>query len=244
MNPEARENMERLAANPYPGRGIVIGMEAQGRRLAQVYWIMGRSENSRNRVFERRGGRVWTSAADPSKVADPSLIIYNAMRELKGLYVVTNGDQTDTIVQAALAGADFRQALNTRAYEPDAPNFTPRISGVCSLREGAPLAELSVLKQSLVGPGCDRHFFRYESFAPGFGFCVTTYEGDGSPLPSFRGEPRLMPVEGDLSDVARAYWDSLNAENRVSLAVKFIDLETGVSDVAVINQYEKSKTAE
>lgn len=235
----ATQNFEALQANPYPGRGIVAGLDASGAALVQVYWIMGRSANSRNRVFEAEGGTLRTAAADPAKVADPSLIIYNAMRELKGLYVVTNGDQTDTVVQGLLAGASFAQALNTRLYEPDRPNYTPRISALCSLREGAPLAEISLLKRSAFGMGCDRQLFHYEAFEAGYGFCVTTYAGDGDPLPSFQGEPLLMPLTGSAEQIADAYWAALNAENRVALAVKTIDIASGISAITIRNQYQK-----
>jgi hypothetical protein len=240
MENQAKTNFEALRANPYPGRGIVIGMDDKGESLVQIYWIMGRSENSRNRIFVKNCDSLRTAAADPSKLKDPSLIIYNAMRELAGLYIVTNGDQTDTIVQGCLAGADFRQSLNTRAYEPDAPNFTPRISAICSLREGLPFAEIAVLKKSAFGDATDRHFFRYEEFGPGLGHCVTTYMGDGDPLPSFCGEPLLMPVKGGMQTVAKNYWNALNEENRVSLGVKFIDIETGGSNMHVINKYNKT----
>lgn len=236
---EATQNLETLRANPYPGRGIVIGMDETGGYLVQVYWIMGRSENSRNRVFGAEAGHVWTEAADPSKVGDPSLIIYNAMRDLAGRYIVSNGDQTDTICEGFMTGMSIEQSLNVRAYEPDAPNYTPRISGVCTLRQGPPVAKLSVLKRSAFGDGCDRHFFRIETFGPGFGHCVTTYEGDGSPLPAFRGEPRVLPLPGDAESVATTIWDALNEDNRVSLAVKFIDIAGGLTQVHIVNKYGK-----
>ena len=239
MIDQAHRNLETLKANPYPGRGLVVGLDESGRVLVEVYWIMGRSANSRNRVFEAEGAVVRTAAADPSKVQDPSLIIYNAMRELKGLYVVSNGDQTDTIVQGALAGATMSQALATRLYEPDKPNYTPRISAALSLREGPPLAELSLLKRSAFGMGCDRQSFRYEAFAPALGWCIATYEGDGDPLPSFQGEPRLMPLAGPAQRIAETYWAALNADNRVALAVKMIDIASGASAVSIINQYQK-----
>ena len=239
MRDEANRNLEALRRNPYPGRGLIAGMDESGASLVQVYWIMGRSANSRNRVFESEGGRVWTAPADPSKVKDPSLIIYNAMNELRGLYVATNGDQTDTIVEAALAGADWRAALDTRVYEPDAPNFTPRIAAVCSLRQGVHVAELAVLKKSAFGDGCDRHTFRLERFGQGFGHCVTTYMGDGDPLPSFRGEPYVLPLPGGIDAVAETIWNALNEENRVSLAVKFIDVEKNASTLRIINKYAK-----
>ncbi len=236
---EARDNFEELKNNPYPGRGIVCGMDPSGKYLVQVYWIMGRSGNSRNRVFEAKGGLLRTAAADPSTLADPSLIIYNAMRELSDLYVVTNGDQTDTIIQGLLAGASFGQALNTRQYEPDKPNYTPRISAICSLRDGMPVAEISILKRSAFGDGCDRQTFRYESFGPGFGHFISTYQGDGNPLPSFKGDPRVMPLEADAAAIADTYWSALNVENRVSLAVKFIEIMSGQSEITIRNQYQK-----
>lgn len=236
---DAKQNLEALRSNPYPGRGIAVGLSDDGKALIQVYWIMGRSANSRNRVFESEGGRLWTAAADPAKVADPSLIIYNAMDEQPGVLIVSNGDQTDTIARALRAGGEARVALATREYEPDAPNYTPRISAVCDLRRGAPLATMSVLKRSAQGDGCDRLFFEYESFAPGLGRCVTTYRGDGSPLPPFDGEPWALPLEGTPEDVLETVWDALNADNRVSLAVKRSPLDGGPSSILIRNQYSK-----
>ena len=236
-NDRARQNLEALRANAYPGRGIVVGLDEAGESLVQVYWIMGRSANSRNRVFVVEGGCLRTAPADPSKVADPTLIIYHAMAELPGRYIVTNGDQTDTVVQALRVGGDFRQALNTRQYEPDAPNFTPRISALCSLADGEPWAELAVLKRSAATNGCERHFFRYETFAPGLGHAVTTYQGDGNPLPPFEGEPFTLPLDGDIEGVAESLWGALNKDNRVALAVKFIDLSSGASELGVLNRY-------
>ena len=236
---EAEQNLQALRTNPYPGRGIIIGMDETGKHLVQVYWIMGRSPNSRNRVFAHEAGTLWTEAADPSKVSDPSLIIYNAMREYNRHYVVTNGDQTDTIIEALQQGGDFRQALMTRTYEPDAPNFTPRISAICTLSPGGPTAELALLKKSLFGDGCDRHFFCLEQFGKGLGYFISTYIGDGSPLPAFRGEPILIPLTGDAQTVATTFWDALNPDNRVALAVKFIQIPTGLSVIHVVNRYQR-----
>ena len=229
----------RLVENPYPGRGLVLGLDESGQRLIQAYWIMGRSENSRNRVFATDGKRVWTEAADPAKCKDPSLIIYNALRELTGVYVVTNGDQTDTIVQTLVAGGTFEQALATRAYEPDAPNYTPRISGLFDVRLGAPVAKLAVLRRSAFGDATDRFFWSYEQFAPGLGHCVTTYVGDGSPLPPFEGEPYLLPLTGDLGCIANTLWTALDGANKVSLCAKSIDPATLASEVVVLNKYAK-----
>ena len=236
----AQKNLqERLKKNPYPGRGLVLGMDDTGRRLVQVYWIMGRSENSRNRIFAHDGRRVWTEAADPAKCKDPSLIIYNAADELAGVYVVTNGDQTDTIVRAMAHGGSFGHALATREHEPDAPNFTPRISGLFDLRSGRPIGRISVLRRSAVGAGTDRAVWSYETWAPGLGFCVTTYRGDGNPLPSFEGDPYLLPLAGDAAAIAKNLWDALNADNRVSLFVKTVDPAARASEVAVVNRYTR-----
>jgi len=240
MSNDPQANFEALKLNPYPGRGIIVGLDETGGNLVQVYWIMGRSENSRNRVFEAHGTTLKTAAADPSKMADPSLVIYNAMRELPGFYAVTNGDQTDTIIDGILAGANSRQALSTRQYEPDGPNFTPRISAICCLRFGIPIVELSVLKKSLFRDGCDRHFFRLGDLAKGVGHCITTYMGDGNPLPSFQGEPYPLPLAGDAETLAKRYFEALNADNRVSLVVKFIDIESRKSTVAIENKYQKA----
>jgi hypothetical protein len=240
MSQDAKRNFEALAANPYPGRGIVIGLDAAGKALLQIYWIMGRSENSRNRVFVADGAGLRTAPANPSKVKDPSLIIYNAMLEEGGHHVVTNGDQTDTIAGALRYGATFAGALRTREYEPDKPNFTPRISGICSPEgEGAWSIALALLKRSPFGEGCDRQFFEIGQLKAGFGYGVTTYSGDGDPLPAFAGEPILLPLAGDADEVADAYWAALNAANRVSLAVKSIDVETGEASIVVRNQYKQ-----
>ncbi len=234
-----RENLEALRANRYPGRGLCMGLDESGSALLQVYWIMGRSANSRNRVFVADGGDLRTEAADPSKVRDPSLIIYNAMREIEGAYIATNGDQTDTIFEALADGSTFVAALETRQYEPDGPNFTPRISGL-SLVDGEHVATyLSVLKKSPFGDGCVRDTFQYEDLPKGAGYTIRTYMGDGDPLPSFEGEPYLLPLEGEPREVAETVWGALDADNRVSLAVKSIDLASGSSKIEIINAYKK-----
>jgi hypothetical protein len=231
---------ERLAQNPYPGRGLILGLSEDGERLVQVYWIMGRSPNSRNRIFATDGTAVWTEAADPQKVEDPRLIIYNAMAELRGAFVVTNGDQTDTICQTLRHGGTFQQALATRCHEPDAPNHTPRISGLFDLRLGPPIAQLAVLRRSAFAEATDRFFWHYDAFAPGLGHCITTYMGDGKPLPPFEGEPCLLPLRGDLTGIADSIWQSLDQDNRVSLAAKLIDPVALTSELTVINKYEKA----
>ncbi len=239
MSPTPHENLKTLKSNHYPGRGICVGLDEGSRRLFQVYWIMGRSANSRNRVFTADGGHLRTEPADVSKVDDPSLIIYSAMREMEGAYIVSNGDQTDTVYEALSDGSTFVQALETRQYEPDAPNFTPRISSM-SLIDGEHICTyLSILKKSPFSDGCCRETFQYETLPAGAGYTVTTYVSDGTPLPSFQGEPYLLPLDGSPQRAARALWDSLDSENRISLAVKAIDLEDGTSSVEIINAYQK-----
>jgi len=239
MSQAAALNLEGLKSNRYPGRGICIGLDDAGQNLYQVYWIMGRSANSRNRVFVPDGVELRTEPADPSKVDDPSLIIYNAMREIDGAYIVTNGDQTDTIYQALADGSTFVQALETRRYEPDPPNFTPRISGMTLVDGEHVCTYLSVLKKSPFGDGCSRETFQYETLPAGEGYTVTTYTGDGSPLPSFEGEPYLLPLSGDPRAVLAQIWEALDAENRISLAVKSVDLESGRSTIEVVNAYRQ-----
>jgi len=239
----ARNNWVKLSYNQYPGRGIVIGTSEDGRYAVQVYWIMGRSENSQNRVFKCEGGRLFTEAKDPSKMKDPRLIIYNAMAEYADSFVVSNGDQTDTVIEALQQNeyVDLSNALCQRQYEPDSPNFTPRITGMCMLIGGGEYsAELSLIRKSEFitekDGSCERFYYEYGQIVPGFGFCVTTYNGDGNPLPAFTGELYPLSIEGNIDDVVKAYWKVLNEANRVSLAVKFIDLATRKSEIKVINR--------
>ncbi len=238
----AEKNMYDLAQNPYPGRGIVMGMDETGKYAIQVYWIMGRSENSRNRVFGVDGTRLFTETADPSKVKDPSLIIYNAMCDTHRYFVVSNGSQTDVVTSGLSAGNTFQGSLRGSKYEPDAPNFTPRITGICSLDlldRQSPFFGLDIIRKSpWDDESCDRFFYRYDTIEKGFGYCITTYTGDGDPLPSFRGEPLLMPLVGDIDAVLDTYWKALNEENRVALAVKFILLQ-GTSWIKVKNKFTK-----
>jgi len=235
----AGNNEVRLVGNPYPGRGIVVGLDETGQFLVQVYWIMGRSENSRNRVFGKDDtGRVFTEAADPSKVKDPSLIIYNAMREAMPRYcwVVSNGHQTDPLVDS---GESFALTMCRWSYEPDAPNFTPRISAASLWGpKDIPNVLISILRKSLWSDACDRHFYEINDLGKGFGYCIHTYRGDGDPLPAFQGEPYLLTLVGDIEGVANDYWEMLNPENRVSLAVKFIP-KSGLSKVVIRNKYQK-----
>ncbi len=233
----AKKNFSNLGTNPYPGRGIVAGLDQSGEYLVQIYWIMGRSGNSRNRVFRADDdtGRLYTEAADASKVRDPSLIIYNAMLERTPHFIVSNGNQTDIVAEAS-APLLLNVALGGAAYEPDEPNFTQRITAVSSLSKGRPYIQMSILRKSMLDDVYDRALFMYVPY-PGFGRCITTYAGDGDPLPPFYGDPLLMPLSGGMKEIAHAYWAALNEENRVSLAVKFIETGNGRSDVYVINKY-------
>jgi IMP cyclohydrolase len=233
----AEINAANLMKNAYPGRGIVLGATQDGTRLAQIYWIMGRSQNSRNRVFQEESGFVRTKAFDESKLTDPSLIIYYPVKHYKDFHVVSNGDQTDTVMEFVKAGRTWNDALMTREFEPDAPNFTPRITGVIDLKAQWAYA-LSILKsQDGDGRHCLRHFYYYEKPVPGYGHCIHTYKGDGSPLPSFAGEPYLMPVPGDAKEACRYYWSLLNEDNRISLLAKYIDLESGEYEICIINRH-------
>jgi hypothetical protein len=234
----ARANLARhLEANPYPGRGLVVGREPDGAWL-QVYWVMGRSANSRNRVFVAEGATLRTEPHDPSAVEDPSLILYEAMLEADGAHVVSNGDQTRTIRDALAAGGSFEAALATREREPDAPNYTPRISGLLDLRGGEPHLALSWLKANLADRSrTDRAYFRPAPPPPGLGLGLTTYRGDGHPLPPFEGEPLWLPLEGDADAVLERYWAALDRENRVALAVKRIPSGGGAASIRVRNRH-------
>lgn len=235
----AQQHIRTLEANSYPGRGIIIGLTPDGTRLLQVYWIMGRSENSRNRVFiGEENGFLRTEAKDPAKLSDPSLIIYYPLRHTGGAHIVTNGDQTDTIYDALLSGGTFEQALARRTYEPDAPNFTPRISGIVDLNDNQFAYKLSILKTNANDESQTlRHFYTYEKAIPGYGHFISTYAGDGNPLPSFQGEPVLVPLQDSIEETANYYWSRLDVANRVSLLVKSIRIADGQTDLHIMNQY-------
>ena len=216
-----------LRENTYPGRGIALGRSADNKRAVMVYFIMGRSENSRNRVFEETTNGIRTKAFDESKMTDPSLIIYHPVRVLEGgMTIVTNGDQTDTIRDHIAQGHCYRHALNTRAFEPDGPNWTPRISGVVK-PDGS--YNLSILKSLEGDPECCcRYFFEYDRPVAGKGHFISTYQGDGSPLPSFAGEPKLVTFENESAqELARKVWQALNGDNKVSLFVRTVEIATG-----------------
>lgn len=225
-----------LRTNPYPGRGIALGQSADGKRAVMVYFIMGRSENSRNRIFEETVDGIRTRAFDESKMTDPSLIIYHPVRVVEGTTIVTNGDQTDTVADAFRAGQSFVRALRTREFEPDGPNWTPRISGMVRPDGGY---RLSILK-SADGDStcCQRFFFEYDAPIPGIGHFISTYETDGDPLPSFRGEPRRVAFGNEgAQELAGQIWDALNEANKVSLFVRTVELSTGKTDTVLINKH-------
>ena len=228
---------KELSATTYPGRGIVLGKSADARCFYIAYFIMGRSENSRNRIFEIDGRGIRTKAFDESKMVDPSLIIYAPVRVCGDVTIVTNGDQTDTSYDALEAGKTFEEALRTRTFEPDAPNFTPRISGVVEPK--ADRYRLSILKSADGDPASTRrYFFDYDAPRPGEGHFIHTYQQDGNPLPSFEGEPVPVTIEGDLDAFSRTVWESLNADNKVSLFTRSIDLESGEVTSLIFNKHQ------
>ena len=225
-----------LRTHPYPGRGIVLGRSADNSRAVIAYFIMGRSENSRNRVFEETPDGIRTRAFDPSKMTDPSLIIYHPVRLAGRGVVVTNGDQTDTVRDYLLAGRTFSEALRTRCFEPDPPNYTPRISGLLS-PDGS--YKLSILKSADGNPGCNlRYFYEYDAPLAGEGRLIHTYQENADPLPSFEGEPRRVALTApDARTLADQLWASLNEENKVSLYVCYRELSTGETDTVIINKH-------
>ena len=228
---------QELKGNAYPGRGIVIGRSADGKKAVTAYFIMGRSVNSRNRVFVEEGEGIRTQAFDPSKLEDPSLIIYAPVRVLKDLTIVTNGDQTDTVYEGMEKGLTFEQSLRSREFEPDGPNYTPRISGVMHVENGSYDYAMSILKSNNGSPeSCNRYTFSYENPAAGEGHFIHTYMGDGNPLPSFEGEPKLVAIPDDIDAFTEAVWTSLNEENKVSLFVRFIDIADGTCETRIVNK--------
>ena len=227
-----------LQSNPYPGRGILLGRSADNRCAVIAYFIMGRSVNSRNRVFEETADGIRTKAFDESKMTDPSLVIYHPVRRLdNGVTIVTNGDQTDTLRDHILQGHCYRHALNTRTFEPDGPNYTPRISGVVKPNGSY---DLSILKSLNGDPSCCcRYFYEYEAPRAGMGHFIHTYEGDGDPLPSFEGEPRRVAIAApDAKTLAWELWPALNEDNKVSLFVRYIDLATGAAETSIMNKHQ------
>ena len=228
---------QELQRNAYPGRGIILGKSADGTKAAAAYFIMGRSENSRNRVFVEDGEGIRTQAFDPSKMTDPSLIIYAPVRVLGNKTIVTNGDQTDTIDEKMDKQMTFEQSLRTREFEPDAPNYTPRISGIMHIENGSYNYAMSILKSNNGNPdSCNRYTFAYENPAAGEGHFIHTYMGDGNPLPSFEGEPKLVAIPDDIDTFADLLWQNLNEDNKVSLFVRYIDIATGKYTSKIINK--------
>ena len=226
-----------LAGNSYPGRGIVIGKSADGKYAVTAYFIMGRSENSRNRVFVEDGEGIRTQAFDPSKLSDPSLIIYAPVRVLGNKTIVTNGDQTDTIYELMDKQQTFEQALRTREFEPDAPNYTPRISGIMHIDNGDFNYAMSILKSNNGNPdACNRYTFAYENPVNGEGHFIHTYMGDGNPLPSFEGEPTLIDIPNDMNEFADLVWNNLNEDNKVSLFIRYINIADGTCETKIINK--------
>lgn len=233
-----RMNLEELlASKSYPGRGIVIGLTEDGEHLAIAYFIMGRSENSRNRIFVEDGDGIRTKAWDESKMKDPSLIIYAPVRVLRDTTIVTNGDQTDTVYEHLKKGLTFEQALETRRFEPDPPNYTPRISGIAEVRKGKAFYKLSILKSADGDPGSDRRFtYSYSPARSGEGHFISTYIDDGNPLPSFSGEPVSVAIGNDQETFTQGIWKSLDSSNKVSLFTRFIDLKSGKAETRIINR--------
>ena len=226
-----------LSGCAYPGRGIVIGKSEDGTKAVTAYFIMGRSANSRNRVFVEDGEGIRTQAFDESKLEDPSLIIYAPVRVLNNSTIVTNGDQTDTIYDLMKAGKTFEQSLRTRKFEPDEPNFTPRISGILNFENGEFDYAMSILKSNNGnGAACNRYTFSYETPLAGEGRFIHTYMHDGNPLPSFEGEPKFVGIEEDIDDFTNTLWNSLNEDNKVSLFVRYIDIATGEYETRIVNK--------
>lgn len=234
---EIKELKAELSATTYPGRGIIIGKSEDGKYAVTAYFIMGRSENSRNRVFVEDGEGIRTQAFDPSKLTDPSLIIYAPVRVLGNDTIVTNGDQTDTIYDGMAKGLTFEQSLRCREFEPDGPNFTPRISGVMHIEDGKYDITMSILKSDMGDDSCcNRYTFAYDNPKAGLGRFIHTYMQDGNPLPSYEGEPTPVKLSGSIDEFTDAVWTSLNEDNKVSLFVRYIDIATGKYETRIINK--------
>lgn len=235
MNLEKIET--QLGSNAYPGRGIILGRSADGTKAVSAYFIMGRSVNSRNRVFVTEGEGIRTQAFDPSKLTDPSLIIYAPVRVLGSSTIVTNGDQTDTIYEGMKQNMTFEQSLRSREFEPDAPNYTPRISGIMHVENGSYHYAMSILKSNHQDPSsCNRFTFSYSNPLAGEGRFIHTYQCDGNPLPSFEGEPVAVAIGNDIEQFTNLVWENLNEDNKVSLFVRFIDIATGKYETNIVNK--------
>ena len=231
-----RHLSEELSASTYPGRGIIIGKTPDGAKAMTAYFIMGRSDNSRNRIFTEKNGEVFTEPFDAAKVQDPSLIIYAAIRTFENNLIVTNGNQTDTIYDGLKDGKCFSCALESREFEPDGPNFTPRISGMMTFADGDFTYQMRILKSAdAEGSACNR--FNY-SYAPlnGLGHFIHTYVCDGNPIPTFQGEPERIAVSDDIDDMTDILWKNLNEQNKISLYVRYVDLKTGAAESRLVNK--------
>ncbi|MBQ9262580.1 MAG: IMP cyclohydrolase [Clostridia bacterium] len=233
---EVHSISELLKNNTYPGRGIVIGKSEDGKKAVAAYFIMGRSLNSRNRIFTEKNGEVFTEPFDVSKVEDPSLIIYAALRQYENNLIVTNGNQTDTIYEGLEQGLSFNRALESREFEPDAPNFTPRISGMLTFQNADFTYQMSILKSiDAEGSACARFGFAYPS-KPGLGHFIHTYVQDGNPIPTFQGEPERVKIGSDIDEITREIWQALNGDNKISLYVRTVDLATGEVENRLVNK--------
>ena len=229
---------EALSKNEYPGRGIIVGKSADGKHAVSAYWIMGRSENSRNRIFGEDGDGIRTQAFDPSKLTDPSLIIYAPVKVLGSKTIVTNGDQTDTVYDGLKNGLSFEKSLQSRRFEPDSPNFTPRISALLEVENGNFNFSMSILKSDCGNESSvNRYTFDFENPRAGIGRYIHTYMQNGNPLPSFEGEPELLELDGtSIEETANSIWENLNEDNKVSLFVRFIEIATGKAQTKIINK--------
>lgn len=228
---------EELKNNPYPGRGIIIGKSPDGKNAVIAYFIMGRSENSRNRIFVPDGGGIRTQAFDPAKLTDPSLVIYAPVRVSGNTTIVTNGDQTDTVFELMNKGKTFEEALKTREFEPDSPNYTPRISGIVQRTDNKFSYSLSILKSADGDPSsCRRFTFSYENPISGTGHFIHTYSQNKDPLPSFEGEPKLIGISDNIDGFTDMLWNSLNEDNKISLFVRYINIINGDIQTKIINK--------
>ena len=227
--------IEGIYGNSYPGRGIIVGASEDGKNAVVAYFIMGRSVNSRNRILEPTEDAIRTKAFDESKLSDPSLIIYNPVRKTGDTLVVTNGDQTDTVYDYLKSGKTFEEALRTREFEPDGPNFTPRISAALEIGV-KPCLKMSILKAADPdGASCARYFWEYDALHSGEGYFIHTYKCDGNPIPSFTGEPEIVKIKGGIDEFTDDLWESLDGDNKVSLFVRYIDIETGAEETKIVN---------
>lgn len=235
---ETKSMKEAVSGNSYVGRGIVLGLTPNGKKAAAAYFIMGRSDNSRNRVFLEEGEHVMIKPYDESKVEDPSLIIYYPMRKHENKLIVTNGDQTDTVYDFVREGKSFEEALDTRCFEPDGPNWTPRISGMFTFADKLTY-KMSILKSAdAEGTACNRYYFNYEPLC-GLGHFIHTYMQDGNPLPTFQGEPERVRICDDIDEFTAEIWENLDGDNKISIYVRYVDLETGEAENRMINKYEQ-----